>query len=291
MKYLVILTGIVAVSTSSIMIRLSEAPALTLATYRLGLSALVMLPYFLYAKGCKKWDKRDFKLFLLTSFFLAFHFIFWISSLRYTSILNSTILVTLNPIFVTFFSFILFRKIPGRGIIWGILLALSGSFILYYQPSPSLNGQVFPQAMLGNSLALAGGIFASLYLICTSILRKRYNLISFVFPIYGFTFLTLLIFTFLSSTKLTGFTSREYLIFILFALIPQIVGHTSLNWALKFFSPNFIALAILGEPIGATILGLLIFRETPVPLAILGAVLILLAILVSGREEGDGPIN
>ncbi|WP_407079799.1 EamA family transporter [Candidatus Hakubella thermalkaliphila] len=86
-----------AVSTASIIIRLSEAPALTLATYRLGLSALVMLPYFLYAEGYKKWDRRDVKLFLLTSLFLAFHFIFWISSLRYTSILNSTILVTLNP--------------------------------------------------------------------------------------------------------------------------------------------------------------------------------------------------
>ncbi|GFP33182.1 hypothetical protein HKBW3S42_01503, partial [Candidatus Hakubella thermalkaliphila] len=192
-----------------------------------------------------------------------------------------------EPIFVTFFSFILFKKIPGRGIIFGILLALSGSFILYYQPSPSLNGQVFPQALLGNSLALTGCVFASLYLICTSILRKRYNLISFVFPVYGFTFLILAMFTLLSSTKLTGFNSREYLIFILFALIPQIVGHTSFNWALKLFSPNFIALAILGEPIGATMLGLIIFKEIPTQWAIFGAVMILMAILVSGREEGE----
>ncbi|MBT9145450.1 MAG: hypothetical protein DDT42_01321 [candidate division WS2 bacterium] len=246
-----------------------------------------MLPYYLYAEGYKKWDKRDFKLFLLTSFFLAFHFIFWISSLSYTSILNSTILVTLNPIFVTLFSFIIFKQIPGKGIMWGIFLVLIGSFILYYQPSPPINGQVFPQATLGNSLALAGGIFASLYLICTSILRKRHSLISFVFPVYGFTFLILAIFTLLSSTKLTGFRSSEYLLLILFALIPQIIGHTSYNWALKIFSPNFIAITILGEPIGATILGILIFKETPTPLAILGAAMILLAILVSGREEGD----
>ncbi len=284
-KYLVILAGIVAVSFSAILIRFSEAPPLTLATYRLGISAFLVLPFFLANRSFKDYKKKDLRLFLFTSLFLALHFFVWITSLRYTSIMNSTVLVTLNPIFVAIFLYLFFKTIPTKYTVGGILLALMGSLVLYLASPSSLESLKGSMPLLGNTLALLGAVFASLYFISTSVMRERYSLLSFIFPIYFLTFIFLLFFSIITRTELLGFNSREYLIFFLFALIPHIIGHTSFNWALKYFSPTFIALVILGEPVGATILGILLFREVPSTLAVLGAILIISAIAVSNLSN------
>ena len=274
--FVLIFIAVVSVSFAAIFIRFSSAPPLTIATFRLGISSILILPIFLLYSE-KKYQKEDIKLFVLAGFFLSLHFFSWITSLKYTSIMNSTVLVTTNPLFVAIFSYILFKKRTDKKTIIAIIISILGSFLMSYSGRFS-SGKAF-----GNILALLGAVFASLYLISSSVLRKRYKVLDLIFPVYTISFLFLLLFSFSLKVPLFGFPLKEYTLFFLLALIPQVIGHSIFNWSLKFFSPTFIAITILGEPIGATLLGILFFRETPSVLDIIGGILIISGILISEK--------
>jgi drug/metabolite transporter (DMT)-like permease len=270
-----IFIGILSVSFASIFIRLSESHPLIISTYRMGISSIILLPIFIFKK--EKILRKDKIIFLLSGTFLAFHFYTWITSLRFTSIMSSTVLVTTNPIFVSIFSYFLFKKIPKTKTILAIILSIFGVTLMSYKGDFSTN-------IKGNLLALSGAIFASLYIISNYSLRKKYNLINVIFRVYFISFLILLIFSLILKIKLIFLPKKEYLFLFLIALLPQVIGHSIFNYALKFFSPTFISLTILGEPIGATILGIIFFNEIPKFIEILGGILIILAILISEKE-------
>jgi drug/metabolite transporter (DMT)-like permease len=270
-----IFIGILSVSFASIFIRLSESHPLIISTYRMGISSIILLPIFIFKK--EKILRKDKIIFLLSGTFLAFHFYTWITSLRFTSIMSSTVLVTTNPIFVSIFSYFLFKKIPKTKTILAIILSIFGVTLMSYKGDFSTN-------IKGNLLALSGAIFASLYIISNYSLRKKYNLINVIFRVYFISFLILLIFSLILKIKLIFLPKKEYLFLFLIALLPQVIGHSIFNFALKFFSPTFISLTILGEPIGATILGIIFFNEIPKIIEILGGILIILAILISEKE-------
>jgi drug/metabolite transporter (DMT)-like permease len=270
-----IFIGILSVSFASIFIRLSESHPLIISTYRMGISSIILLPIFIFKK--EKILRKDKIIFLLSGTFLAFHFYTWITSLRFTSIMSSTVLVTTNPIFVSIFSYFLFKKIPKTKTILAIILSIFGVTLMSYKGDFSTN-------IKGNLLALSGAIFASLYIISNYSLRKKYNLINVIFRVYFISFLILLIFSLILKIKLIFLPKKEYLFLFLIALLPQVIGHSIFNFALKFFSPTFISLTILGEPIGATILGIIFFNEIPKFIEILGGILIILAILISEKE-------
>ena len=276
MHFILIFVAVVSVSFAAIFIRLSSAPALTIATFRLGISSLLILPFFLLYSE-RKYQREDIKLFILTGFFLSLHFFSWITSLKYTSIMNSTVLVTTNPLFVAIFSYILFKKRTDKKTMIAIFISILGSFLMSY------SGNLTSGKTFGNILALLGAVFASLYLISSSVLRKRYKLLDLIFPVYTISFLFLLLFSLFLKVPLFGFPLREYTLFFLLALIPQIIGHSIFNWSLKFFSPTFVAITILGEPIGSTILGIIFFREIPSFLDVVGGILIISGILISGK--------
>jgi drug/metabolite transporter (DMT)-like permease len=270
-----IFIGILSVSFASIFIRLSESHPLIISTYRMGISSIILLPIFIFKK--EKILRKDKIIFLLSGTFLAFHFYTWITSLRFTSIMSSTVLVTTNPIFVSIFSYFLFKKIPKTKTILAIILSIFGVTLMSYKGDFSTN-------IKGNLLALSGAIFASLYIISNYSLRKKYNLINVIFRVYFISFLILLIFSLILKIKLIFLPKKEYLFLFLIALLPQVIGHSIFNYALKFFSPTFISLTILGEPIGATILGIIFFNEIPKFIEILGGILIILAILISEKK-------
>ena len=158
-----------------------------------------------------------------------------------------------------------------------IFISILGSFLMSY------SGNLTSGKTFGNILALLGAVFASLYLISSSVLRKRYKLLDLIFPVYTISFLFLLLFSLFLKIPFFGFPLREYTLFFLLALIPQIIGHSIFNWSLKFFSPTFVAITILGEPIGSTILGIIFFREIPSFLDVAGGILIISGILISEK--------
>jgi len=275
-KYLLIFIGIVSLSFAAIFIRMSNSEPLAIATFRMGISSIILLPLY-FIKKRNLISKNDLKFFFLSGLFLALHFYTWITSLRFTSIMSSTVLVTTNPIFVSIFSYFLFKKKIKKRTFLAIILSIIGIILMSYGFSFSTN-------LKGNLLALFGALFASLYIISDYYLRKKYDLIDIVFPVYLVSFLILLSLSFSLNIKLYPLPLREYLLFFLIALIPQVIGHSIINYSLKFFSPVFISLAILGEPLGATIFGIIFFKEIPKVLEIIGGLFIITGIIISDKD-------
>jgi drug/metabolite transporter (DMT)-like permease len=287
--------GILAVSTASIFIRFAQqdAPSLTIAALRLIFASLVLAPLALFRKNqeMRGLSKPAFGLLFLSGLFLAFHFATWITSLEYTSVASSVVLVQTTPLWVALFSFIFLRERISRYVGIGLALALAGGAVVGMANACRISstgvacesiGQVFQgRALLGNSLALAGAIFASGYLIIGRRMRASLSLTSYTFIVYGSSAVILLIAVLFARQPLTGLQPNVYLWCLALALIPQLLGHSSFNWALGYLSTTFVSIALLGEPVGSIILAFLILKQSPSALELTGGVLILAGIYMT----------
>lgn len=273
--YVVLFLGIVGMSFGSFLARLSDAPSLIISTYRNGFAALVLAP-FAFTIGRKELlsiSRRDLAAAFASGAFLSFHFATWVASLDYTSVASSTVLVTLQPIFVTLGAFIFLKeKVPAKALLAGVL-AVAGSVIIGIS-----DFQIGGRALWGDFLALSGGILIAGYVLIGRSLRQRFSLIVYTFIAYGSCSLILLLMDVLSGTPLTPYSTKNWLLFLAMALIPTIMGHSLLNWNLKWLPASTVSVSVLGEPIGASILAGLFLSELPTGLQIVGAALILTGI-------------
>lgn len=273
--YLTLLVGVAAMSFASIFIRLAEAPPLVIAAYRLTIAALVFLP-FAPSKWSKTWrqvSRRDVLLLLFASLVLALHFALWISSLKNTSIASSVILVTSNPIFVAIFSYFLWKEKMTRLMLGGMALALGGAVLISYGDF-ALSGT----ALLGDALAVLAALVWGIYLVTARHLRAKIDFLSFVTFIYAGAAVFLLIAVAIGGYSLFGYSTQTYLMMALVALVPQLIGHSAANFALRFIPATLVSVAILGEPVGATLLGYFILEEAPGLNEIAGGALVLAGI-------------
>jgi len=280
--YLVLPLGAVAVSFASIFIRLSEAPPLVIAAYRLSGAALILLPFNLSNgfRGIAGLGRIDLLYCLIAGIALSLHFALWITSLSYTSVASSLVLVTTNPIFVGLFSYIFLKEKIGRNLIIGTILSVVGGALIGLG---DLGGR---NTLYGDLLALLGGVMMSVYLLIGRRLRRKTDLVSYVTVVYSISALILVIVVSVSGESFYPYPTRTYLMFGLLALVPQLVGHTSFNWALKFFSPSFVAVVILAEPVGSTVLAYFLLQENIAWIRTVGGALILAGIYISARGRG-----
>jgi len=279
--------GIIAISFASIFIKFcDDVPSIMIATYRLTISSIILLTI---AKGrgirFTSFSKKQLLIGVLGGFFLSLHFSFWISSLKFTSVASSVVLVTTNPIFVGLFSYLLFREKQPPELILGIILSFSGSVILAIGDS-GLQGLSIqnPSFLLGDVLALLGAVMTSGYLMVGSKLREEMDVLSYISMVYTFSACFLLIASVSWGISFTGYKTSSYLYMVLLAIVPQLIGHTAINWSLKHLKTSMVAITILGEPIGASILAYIIFHETIESFQGIGIVLIFLAIIISSRK-------
>ena len=279
--------GIIAISFASIFIKFcDDVPSIMIATYRLTISSIILLTI---AKGrgirFTSFSKKQLLIGVLGGFFLSLHFSFWISSLKFTSVASSVVLVTTNPIFVGLFSYLFFREKQPPELILGIILSFSGSVILAIGDS-GLQGLSIqnPSFLLGDVLALVGAIMTSGYLMVGSKLREEMDVLSYISVVYTFSACFLLIASVSWGIPFTGYKASSYLYMALLAVVPQLIGHTAINWSLKHLKTSMVAITILGEPVGASILAYIIFRETIKSFQGIGIVLIFLAIIISSRK-------
>jgi len=279
---LVLFVGIVAVSFASIFIRLAEAPPLIIAAYRLGLASLVIGPVALIRSGqeLRALSRRDLLYLVIAGVFLALHFGLWIASLSHTTVASSVILVTMSPLFVGLLSHLLGMDRITKGILGGILLSLLGSVAIGYGDFALGGG-----ALWGDILALGGAVMVTGYLLVGRRLRQRLSLLPYVSLTYSAAAAVTVILCLFTGERFTGYSSTTYLMFILLALLPQVIGHSAFNWALGYLSAPFVSVTILGEPVGATILAYLILKEVPTVLKIAGGAMILLGIYLASRRE------
>ncbi|MGD9085218.1 MAG: DMT family transporter [Desulfobacterales bacterium] len=280
--YLALIVGTMAVSTGAIFARLADAPALVIAAYRVGLATLILAPIAWYKARdeIKSLSKRDLKLAVTSGFFLALHFATWISSLDYTSVANSVVLVNTNPLWVGLLTPLIARERVKRAAVYSICISVIGGAIIGYGDFATGG-----KALLGDGLALAGSVCAAIYLLLGRSLRRKLSLVAYIFICYGSA--AIILWTIVLSLRLpiTGFSPGTVAAFWGMALVAQIIGHSTYNWALRWLSAGLIAVSLLGEPIGSTILAYLIFDEGLTVYKVVGGVIILSAIYLAASTE------
>ncbi len=279
-----LLTGVTAASTASIFIRLAQeqVDSLAVAAWRLTLASLILLPLALLTRRDElhSMSRREWALALGSGLLLAIHFASWITSLALTSVAASVVLVATAPLWVGLASYLLLGERPGRWMTAGLAVALVGSAVIALGDL----GQG-SHRLAGDLLALVGALAGGGYFLIGRRLRARLSLLGYVFPVYGTAAVLLLVAAALTRTPLGGYAPVNWLWLLLLALVPQIVGHSSLNWALRHLSATYVALAALGEPIGSTLLAWALLDEPPTWQALLGGTLILTGIAIASRPD------
>jgi len=279
MKYLIIAIGIIATAFAAIFIKMaSDAPALTIAAYRLGLATLIMTPYAYGKVRAQRhnYSAHTFRWNLLSGFFLACHFATWIASLKYTTVARSVLLVTTNPIFVAILGWIFLKEKLRVPVIFGIFLCIGGTIIMSLGTLHSADA-----SLTGDLLALSGAFFASSYFLTGRMLRQTLSAAVYSYITYGTAAILLIATAFIFGLPWTGFSSSTYLMFFLLAVIPQIIGHTSFNYALRYVPAVIVAIAILGEPIGASALAWILLDEPVGIQTLYGGIFILVGVFVA----------
>lgn len=290
---LVLVLGILAVSTASPLIRFaqSEVSSLVIAAYRMGFSALILLPLTIprHNTELRRLTRAELGLAALSGVLLALHFATWILSLEYTSVASSVVLVTTNPLWVALLAPWLLKERLAPAFLVGLLVALAGGTIVAISDScvqaagglvcPPLSEFVQGDAFWGDVLALMGGWTGAGYILIGRRLRPHLSLIPYIFVVYGLAALVLLGMVAASGLPIFGFSSEIYVYLLLLALVPQLLGHSSFNWALAHLPASYVSIGLLGEAVGSTILAYIVLGEAPGWVKIFGAALILGGIL------------
>jgi len=277
--YIFLPLGIIAISTASIFIKLCDAPALVIAAYRLTLASLMLMPYAGYKKIWRKWTRTEIGWLILSGFFLSLHFALWITSLKFTSVASSVVLVTTHPIFVGLGASLFLKEHLGPRLILGIFLSVLGGGLIGYGDIA-----LSKEALIGDGMALLGAAAASGYLLVGRKMRQDQELIQYIFPVYSTAGLVLIILSFLFQKPFFGYSPSIYLLFFLLALVPQLIGHTTFNWALRYLPVSMVAITILGEPIVSTILAYFILGEGLTIWKVLGGISIFIGILIGTQS-------
>ena len=279
---LALIASVAIISSASILIKLADAPVLIIAAYRLGIAALVLAPVTLAVRRehLRALSRRDWLIGAVAGSFLGLHFIAWIASLEYTSIASSVVLVTINPIFVGLGMVVIFRERLHPLLVWGIALSVTGGILIGYS-----DFQVAGQALFGDALALLGAVFHSGYLLLGQRLRRRLDLLPYITVVYGMAALLVLVAALVTQQAFTGYAPATFLVMILLALGPQLLGHTAYNWTLRYVSAAVVAVAFLGEPVGASILAYFILDEHLTLLQVGGGALVLIGIYLALRTQ------
>ena len=288
LPFVVLGIGLTAISFGAVLARLAQAEgvsSLAVATWRLGLAAIIVTPIALMQsrRDLARLSGHQMLMAVAAGFFLALHFATWISSLEYTSVASSTALVTTNPLWIGIASFVLFRERPGLMMIGGIALSLAGSLFIFWSDSQSVG--VGSDPMLGNMLALVGSWCFSAYLLIGRRLRAGLGLSAYIWLAYGAAGLFLFAASNIGGVSLFAHSNMAWLVLLGMALGPQLLGHTSYNWSLRYVSATFIAVVTLGEPVGSAILAFIVFGEGFAPLQFVGFSLLLVGIYLAARGE------
>jgi len=281
--------GIVAVSFASILIRFAQGagmPSLAIAAWRLIFASMILLPY---AWVTRRDEIRDLSgkawaLLVASGLFLGLHFATWIVSLGYTSVASSVVLVSMGPVFVGLGSWLLLRERPGALLVVGIILAVIGSVVISWGDL----GQGRDQ-LVGDLLALAGAVFVAGYLMIGYRVRAHRSLTTYIALVYGVAMVTLVIIVLIARQPMFGYSLNAYGWVLALALGPQIVGHSTLNWALRYLSATFVAIVTLAEPIGSGILAYVLLDEAIASSTAIGGAMVLVGIYIASRAEiGSG---
>ncbi|MQG76491.1 MAG: DMT family transporter [SAR202 cluster bacterium] len=280
MVYAGLALGVSAVSSAAVLIRLADAPALTIAAYRLVLASIVVVPIGLATdwSALRSLTLKQWGLAAVSAACLAAHFAFWITSLEHTSVASSVIIVTANPILVAIGARLVLREAASPSVMVGIGMALFGGLVITVG-----DWDLGDRRLYGDFLAFLGAVAVAGYYIAGRSLRERLSLFGYIAPVYGGAAVILLVVVAVTGTAMTGFSLETYSYLALVGVLPQLVGHSSLNWSLGYLPATLVATAVMAEPVGATLLAWVVLDEAPPVATVAGGALVLSGVYVALR--------
>ena len=294
-----LIAAIAAVSTASIFIRFAQTavPSLVIAALRLTFASLLLAPLALtrHRGELKNLTRREILFGIVSGLFLAAHFASWITSLEYTTVASSVVFVATGPLWVALFSPMLLNERLTRVAIIGLVIAIIGGMVIGLSDActwnsglrcPDLAQVMHGREMWGNFLALVGAWAVSGYLIMGRKLRANMSLVPYIFLVYSIAAIGLLVVVFIVYQNPFQYSASAYLWIFLLALIPQLVGHSTFNWLLRYISATMVAVTTLAEPVGSTVLAYFLLHEIPSAAVVLGGALILIGIYLTSTQGG-----
>jgi len=292
--YVVIFIAIVATSSAAILIRLAldeDMPPLLIACARLLIATVVLTPIVLrtYRERIAGLSSDELKLIALSGICLAVHFTAWVTSLQYTTVLVSVVIVSTGPIWVAILEVIFLHIRLSRLVMLGLLVALMGGVIIGIPLNGALDAaqaaEDLDATLTGALLSLVGALTVSVYMLIGRKLRTKLPVIPYVWLVYGVASIGTLIVIGLTSTPVTGFRAQGYFVLLAMGLVPQLLGHSSLNYLLEYFPAAMVSMFSQLEPIGSAILAVILFREQPPGKQIVGSVIIIIGVILASRGE------
>lgn len=279
--------GIVVIAAASILIRMAqsaEVPSLVIAAVRLGISASILSVFVVIKRQTFPHGvtPKQAVLAVISGVCLALHFATWIQSLEYTSVASSAALVTTNPLWVGIAAWLLFGEKLNRWRIMGMFMTILGSLAIAFSDQQTQQGS---NPLLGNALAIIGAICGSAYFLVGRGLRNQLPLLHYVWMTYGSAAIVLLIAALASGHTSLSYPPEVWLVLLGLAVGPQLIGHTTINFAMRHFSALLVTIAILGEPVGSAILAFVLFDEAVAPLQLVGFVGLLIGIAITAIGE------
>lgn len=281
----VLAAAVAAVSLAAIFVRLADAPGIVVAAYRMVLAALVIVPLTLRGLRRTPLTRASLVPTILAGCFLAAHFATFITSLSYTTVAASVTLVTTVPLWVGLFGWWFLGRVPTLATLLGLIVAIAGGAIIAFG---DMGSDTAAAPLLGDLLALVGAVTVAAYLMLgRAAQRAGLNLQAYVGMAYGVAALVLAPLPALFDMSYVAYTPETFLWIALLALVPQLIGHTGVNFAMKHMDPTLVSTTLLLEPVGAALLALAIFGEIPGPLTLVGAAALLIGVGITVRAGGS----
>lgn len=283
---LLLLVGVVAISFSSIFIRWSNSPVSVTAMYRLVITAVIMLPFlWRYRNDIRKIRKRDWMGLTLSGLALGLHFLFWMGSLKLTTVASSTAILALEPVFVLIGACLVFRQRTSPLAVLSMVVAIIGAVMIGYG-----DWGMTGDALLGDLLSLLGTMAVAIHMLLGKSLLSRIPAFLYSFFVFVLAALILAVYNFGRGYAFTGYEGKEWGIFLLLAIVPTLFGHYLFNWLLKYMRPESVSMSVLGEPLGSTFLAYLLLGESVTWLQGAAGGLLLLGVWMFLRSNEKHPL-
>lgn len=276
--------ALAAVSFAAIFIRWADAPGVVVAFYRMLIATALMAPVTIVGIRRTPPDSRAWRATVLAGALLAVHFAAWISSLSYTTVAASGALVSTSPLWVALFAWLFLARPPAARQLGGVLLSVTGAAIIGY--GDMLGGS---RPLLGDALAVIGAAGAGGYLLLGRYVQARgVSLQAYAGSAYAVAAVCLAPVPLLMGVPYLGYPQATYLFVALLALVPQVIGHTGINYVAKHFDTTALATALLLEPLASGVLAYLLFGERPGTATLVGVAVVLVGMVLTVRFTPRG---
>ena len=279
MKRIIVILGVLSLSLSSVMVRLSTAPSSVLVIYRVFFALMLLAPsvFLRHRQELQALSRKEWLLCLASGFFLGLHFVIGFESYRNTSIAAATVLINTEVLFVAIGSVLFLRQKLSKTAWLAMILTFFGSVVV------ALAGAGGGSQLYGNLLAVTSALFMTFYTVIGTVCRRTLSTTIYTFLVYFCAELTVLVIALVGGTPMFGYDSINFVTAFVMAVFCNLLGHSVFSWGLKYLPPSFISTVKLLEPVFASVWALALFGEKPGLMVLLGGVVVLCGIAMYCR--------